>query len=336
LAVAPTLAIDVGTSMTRVATEEEGLIFAEPTVVAIDTRDGTVVALGNEAVELVGRTPRHVVAFRPMHAGATTDFDVAARLLHGVLERCGVGRFSRARVLLTVPAAATAIERRALRQAVRRAGAAHAHLLEAPIAAAIGLGLPIHDPVASSVAVVGAGTTEVAVISLGGIVSLASLRVGGDDLDRDVAEWVRHHAEAVITTATAEALKTSVATASPTPRPRLAEVPARRTSDGAPFTLQVSGADVHAAIADHVAQIVRASSECLAEAPPDLAQDVLVHGLHVVGGGSQLDGLLARLQERTEVPVHECDAPAEAVVLGAGRCLEDLGRLSSLFASAER
>jgi rod shape-determining protein MreB len=334
--VPPTLAIDVGTATTRVATESAGLVFAEPSVVAIDTRDGSVVALGHEAVELVGRTPRHVVAFRPMHAGATTDFDVAARLLHGVLGRCGMGRFSRPRVLLTVPAAATAIERRALRQAARRAGAAHAHLLEAPIAAAIGLGLPIHDPVASAVADVGAGTTEVAVVSLGGIVARASLRLGGDDLDRDVAEWIRHHADAVISTSTAEALKTSVGTADATPRPRTAEVPARRTIDGAPFLLEVSGADVHAAIADHVAQLVRAASECLAEAPPDLAQDVLVHGLHVVGGGSQLDGLLALLEERTEVPVVSCDVPAEAVVLGAGRCLEDLGRLSQLFASAER
>jgi len=335
-AVAPTLAIDVGTAMTRVATEADGLVFAEPTVVAIDTRDGSVVALGHEAIELVGRTPRHVVAFRPMHAGATTDFDVAARLLHGVLERCGVGRFSRPRVLLTVPAAATAIERRALRQAARRAGAAHAHLLEAPIAAAIGLGLPIHDPVASSVAVAGAGTTEVAVISLGGIVSLASLRVGGDDLDRDIADWIRQRADAVITSSTAEALKVSVATASVEARRRTAEVPARRTSDGAPFVLSVSGDDVHDAIRDHVNQIVRSSSDCLAEAPPDLAQDVLVHGLHVVGGGSQLDGLHERLQATIDVPVNACDAPAEAVVLGAGRCLEDLGRLSQLFASAER
>ncbi len=322
--------------MTRVATEDGGLIFAEPTVVAIDTRSGAVVALGHEAVELVGRTPRHVVAFRPIHKGATTDFDVAARLLHGVLERCGVGRFSRPRVLLTVPAAATAIERRALRQATRRAGAAHAHLLEAPIAAAIGLGLPIHDPVASSVAVIGAGTSEVAVVSLGGIVALASLRIGGDDLDRDIADWVRHRADAVITSATAEALKVSVATASLAPRHRTAEVPARRTSDGAPFALSVSGDDVHDAIGDHVNQIVRASSECLAETPPDIAQDVLVHGMHVVGGGAQLDGLHERMQSTTEVPVHVADAPAEAVVLGAARCLEDLGRLSQLFASAER
>ena len=333
---APTLAIDVGTAMTRVATEDAGLVFAEPSVVAIDTRDGSVIALGHEAIELVGRTRRHVVAFRPVHAGATTDFDVAARLLHGVLDRCGVGRFSRPRVLLTVPAAATPIERRALRQAARRAGAAHAHLLEAPIAAAIGLGLPIHDPVASSVAVLGAGTTEVAVISLGGIVSLSSLRVGGEDLDTDIAEWVRHRADAVLTAQTAEVLKTSVATAAPTPRPRVAEVPARRTTDGAPFTLRVSGTDVLEAIDDHLQQILRAPSECLAQAPPDLAQDVLAHGLNVVGGGSQLDGLLDRLAETTEVPVNACDAPAEAVVLGAGRCLEDLGRLSQLFASAER
>ena len=333
---APTLAIDVGTSMTRVATENAGLIFAEPSVVAIDTRTGAVVALGLEAIELVGRTPRHVVAFRPIHKGATTDFDVAARLLHGVLERCGVGRFSRPRVLLTVPASATAIERRALRQAARRAGAAHAHLLEAPIAAAIGLGLPIHDPVASSVAVVGAGTTEVAVISLGGIVSLASMRVGGDDLDRDISDWIRHHADAVVSAATAEALKMSIATASSSPRQRTAEVPARRTIDGTALLLTVSGEQVHAAIADHVAQMVRSSSECLSQSPPDLAQDVLVHGMHVVGGGSRLDGLVERLAEATDVPVSTCDAPAEAVVLGAGRCLEDLGRLSSLFASAER
>jgi len=322
--------------MTRVATESGGLIYAEPSVVAIDTRSGAVVALGHEAIELVGRTPRHVVAFRPMHKGATTDFDVAARMLHGVLDRCGIGRFSRPRILLTVPASATAIERRALRQAARRAGAAHAHLLESPIAAAIGLGLPIHDPVASSVALFGAGTTEVAVISLGGIVSLASLRVGGEDLDRDIADWIRHHGDAVVAPATAEAVKVSIGTALDAPRDRVAEIPARRTHDGVAVLLSITGDDVHAAIADHVAHMVRASSECLGQAPPDLAQDVLVHGLHVVGGGSQLDGIVSCLAEQTDVPVSTCDAPAEAVVIGAARCLEDLGRLSQLFASAER
>lgn len=331
-----TLAIDVGTSTTRVANEDQELIFDEPSVVAIDTRHGTVVALGHEAVALVGRTPRHVVAFRPMQKGAATDFDVAARLLHGVLTRCGIGRFSRPRVLLTVPANATAIERRALRQAARRAGVAHAHLLESPIAAAIGLGLPIHDPVASSVAVLGAGTTEVAVISLGGIVALASSRIGGDDLDRDIADFIRLHADAVVAPATAEAIKVSVATAGPVPRLRSVEVPARRTIDGAPYSLTVSGDEVHRSIADHVTQIARSASECLAEAPPDLAQDVLVHGMHVVGGVALLHGLVERLAEQTDVPVHGGDAPKEAVVFGAARCLEDLGRLSELFASAER
>ncbi len=333
---APTLAIDVGTSMTRVATEEGGLVFAEPTVVAIDTRDGTVVALGHEAIELVGRTPRHVVAFRPMQKGATTDFDVAARLVHGVLERCGISRFTRPRALLTVPAAATPIERRALHQAARRAGIAHVHLLEAPLAAAIGLGLPIHDPVGSSVVLAGAGTTEVAVMSLGGIVSLASLRVGGDDLDRDIADFVRNRGDAVVTSATAEAIKQAVASASGTPRARSVEVPARRTQDGAPFTLELSGEDVHAAVADHVNQMVRLASDCLAEAPPDLAQDVLVHGLCVVGGTSLLHGFVERLAATTDVPVTTCDAPAEVVVLGAARCLSDLSRLSQLFASADR
>lgn len=330
----PTLAIDVGTSATRVATED-GLVFDEPTVVAIDTRDGTVVALGREAIELVGRTPRHVVAFRPMQKGATTDFDVAARLVHGVLDRCGVSRFTRPRLLLTVPASATSIERRALHQAARRAGAAHVHLLEAPIAAAVGLGLPIHDPVGSAVAVAGAGTTEVTVMSLGGIVSIASARTGGEDLDRDIAEFVRNRADAVVTPATAEAIKRAIATAGETPRARKVEVPARRTSDGAPLTLELSGDDVFTAVADHVTQVVRLASECLGEAPPDLSQDVLVHGLCVVGGASQLHGFVERLAATTDVPVSTCDAPAEAVVLGASRCLSDLPRLSQLFASAD-
>lgn len=332
---APTLAIDVGTAMTRVATDEAGMVFAEPTVVAIDTRDGTVVALGHDAIELVGRTPRHVVAFRPMQKGATTDFDVAARLLHGVLARCGVSRFTRPRALLTVPAAATPIERRALHQAARRAGFAHVHLLEAPIAAAIGLGLPIHDPVASTVALAGAGTTEVAVMSLGGIVSLASARVGGEDLDRDVADLVRNRADAVVATSTAEEIKRQLATAGLEPRALTVEVPARRTLDGEPVTLQLSGDDVHAAIADHVAHMVRLASECLAEAPPDLAQDVLVHGLCVAGGSSRLHGFVERLAATTDVPVSTCDAPEELVVLGAAQCLDDLSKRSQLFASAE-
>ena len=330
------LAIDFGTSSTRVVARGRGLIIDEPSVVAVDTRTREVLALGREADDLVGRTADHVVAVRPLRQGAITDFDTAERMLRAVLARAASSRMSRPRVVLTVPAAATSIERRALKQAARRAGAASAMLLEAPMAAAIGLGLPIHEPVGSVVMDVGAGTSEAGVISLGGVVALKALRIGGQDLDAAIADAVRQRRDLVIGERVAEQLKVQVGSADRAAPELTAEVRGRRPESGATDVEQVSSVLVADAIADLLESIVGAAATCLADAPPEFAQDAIFEGIHLLGGGALLAGMPELLSEATSVPVRIAPDPIAAVVEGAGRCLEEMGRLRAIFAAADR
>ena len=330
------IAIDVGTSTLRVAIRGKGLVLEEPTVVAVDTRSREVLALGRDAAELVGRTAEHVVAVRPLRQGAITDFDMAARMLHHVLVSCGVSRLSRAKVLLTVPSASTSIERRALQQAARAAGAAHAVLLEATMAAAIGLDLPINEPVGSVIVDLGAGTTETGVISLGGVVAAKALRLGGLDLNGAIQSAVRHEHDLVVGDEVAEDLKIRLGSAGRRTSEIMAEVHGRRPRTAERAIETISSTLVDAAIADHVTALVAGTSACLAEAPPELAQDAIFEGLHLVGGGSLLDGFAGLLSEKTSVPVRVASNPARVVIEGAARCLEDLNRLRPLFVSADR
>jgi len=336
VAVARELAIDFGTSRTRVWIRGRGLVLDEPTVAAVDTRTREVLAMGSEAYELVGRTTRHVVIVRPLRQGAITDFDMAERMLRAVLARCGSSRMSRPRALLAVPAAATSIERRALKQAARSAGASSAVLLESPMAAAIGLGLPVHDPVGSVVVDVGAGTSEAGVISLGGVVALKALRVGGRDLDEAIAGVIRQRFDLVISDRASEELKISVASADPEAPSISAEVHGRRTATGEPASAVVESAVVSAAIADVLRSMVEGVAMCLADSPPEFAQDAIFEGIHLVGGGALLDGFVPVLELGTSVPVHVAASPTTAVIEGAGRCLEDLDRLRPLFQAADR
>lgn len=326
----------MGTSMLRVAVRGRGLVLEEPTVVAVDTRTRQVLGLGRDAAELVGRTAEHIVAIRPLRQGAITDFDMATRMLRAALERVGVSRLSRARVLLTVPAASTSIERRALQQAARAAGAAHALLLESTMAAAIGLDLPINEPIGSAVVDVGAGTAETGVISLGGVVAAKALRTGGGDLNAAIMTAVRQEAELVIGDDAAEALKRSLGTAGPSGRALTAEVHGRRPRSGEPAVELVSSELVAGAISDLVSAIVTGTADCLADAPPELAQDAIFEGLHLVGGGALLTGFAELLSEGTAVPVTMAADPERVVIEGATRCLEDLDRLRPLFVAAER
>ena len=330
------VAIDFGTAAIRVVVKGRGLMVEEPSVVAVDTRTREVLALGHEADALVGRTADHVVAVRPLRQGAITDFDMAERMLRAALARCGLKRMSRPRAVLTVPAAATPIERRALRQAARRAGASSALLLDAPMAAAIGLGLPIHDPVGSVVVDVGAGTSETGIISLGGVVALKALRIGGHDLDAAIASAVRQQRDLVIGDRLAEQLKVEIGSADPAALPVDAEVHGRRTMTAAPAIEQISSLMVSKAIADLVAAMVGGAASCLADAPPELAQDAIFEGIHLVGGGAMLDGFAALLSAGTSIPVHVAANPSMAVVEGAARCLDEIDRLRALFAAADR
>ncbi len=330
------LAIDLGTANTLVYAKGRGIVLNEPTVIAMDTRSKGVLAIGDEAWQMIGRTPGYIVAVRPMRQGAITDFDITQRMLHVLLRRVGVGRLSRPKVLVCVPSAITAVERRAVIEATRSAGASECFLIEQPIAAAIGAGLSIHEPVGSMIVDVGGGTSETAVISLGGIVAMRAIRCGGFDLDAAIQSYVRTNFGVAIGERTAEAVKLAIGSAEPFPDEPDAEVRGREVATGMPRTVALSSAEVRSAVADQVTQILDAATNCLGEAPPELAQDIIFQGIHLTGGGALLRGLGERLSEVTGVPVHLVEAPLESVVLGAGRCIESFDRLKPLFSAAER
>jgi rod shape-determining protein MreB len=329
------VALDIGTSHTRLATAQRGLLFNEPTLVAIDTNSGEVVEIGHEALEMVGRTPRHVIVFRPLAQGATVDFDVTARLISSLFDRAGVSKLSRARVVMSVPSLATPIERRALRQAAIQAGAREVSLIEAPIAAAIGLGLPVQDPVGSAVTVLGAGASEAALISLGGIVTSGARRLGGNDVDNAIASLLRLRQGVVVAPATLEMLKINLASALARTRGMVEVVTARTVDRGELVEAEVSAELVNAALHDVVAASIRMIQDCLGDAPPDLSQDVSARGLTLVGGHAQLKDLDELIATSTGVEVNVAPSPDIVIIEGLQMCLEEMSSLHSLLRSAE-
>jgi rod shape-determining protein MreB len=313
-----------------------GIVLNEPTVIALNVHTQDVLAMGHEAWQMIGRTPGYIQAVRPLRKGAITDFDITQRMIRLLLKRAGVSKFNRPRVLICVPSAITEVERRAVEEAARRAGAAGAYLIEQPMAAAIGAGLPIHEPLGNMVVDVGGGTTETAVISLGGIVALQAIRVGSFDIDAAIQTFVRREYGIAIGERTAEEIKVAIGSAYPMADEVKAEVRGRDLMSGLPKNVILSPEEVRDAIDEQVSAIVDSVVQCLGQAPPELAQDLIVQGIHLVGGGGMLRGLDLRLQEETAIPVHLVDAPLECVVLGAGRCLEAFDSLKVMFMGAER
>ncbi|MHB1209023.1 MAG: rod shape-determining protein [Acidimicrobiales bacterium] len=330
------VALDIGTSHTRLATAQRGLIFNEPTLVAIDTNSGDVVEVGHGALDMVGRTPRHVVVFRPLAQGATVDFDVTARLISGLFDRAGVSKLSRARVVMSVPSLATAIERRALRQAAIQAGAREVSLIEAPIAAAIGLGLPVQDPVGSAVTVLGAGASEAALISLGGIVTSSARRIGGNDIDNAVATLLRLRHGVVVAPGTVEMLKIHLSSALERTRGAVEVVSGRTVDRGELVEVAVSAELVNSALHDVVTTTVRMIQDCLGDAPPDLSQDVSSRGLSLVGSHAQLNDFAELIAANTGVEVTVAPNPDIIVIDGLQMCLEEMSSLHTLLRSADR
>jgi rod shape-determining protein MreB and related proteins len=253
-----------------------------------------------------------------------------------ILARAGISRFTRPRVLICVPSAITEVERRAVKEAARRAGAAEAYLIEQPMAAAIGAGLPIDEPLGNMVVDVGGGTTETAVISLGGQVALQAIRVGSFDMDAAIQTFVRREYGIAIGERTAEEIKVAIGSAFATEDEVKAEVRGRDLMSGLPKTVILSPEEVREALDEQVTSIVDSVVSCLGEAPPELAQDLIVQGIHLVGGGGMLRGLDLRLSQETDLPVHLVDAPLECVVLGAGKCIEAFEHLRVMFMESER
>ncbi|HEY7931578.1 MAG TPA: rod shape-determining protein [Acidimicrobiales bacterium] len=330
------VALDIGTASTRLATTQRGVLFNEPTMVAIDTSSGDVVEVGHGALELVGRTPRHVVVFRPFAQGATVDFDVTARLIAGLFERAGVSKLSRARVVMSVPSLATAIERRALRQAAIQAGAREVSLVESPLAAAIGLGLPVQDPVGSAVVLLGAGASEVVVVSLGGIVTGRARRIGSLDVDAALATLLRVNRGVVVAPRVVEELKIALADATGSSRAPQEIVAARTVDRGIPVSVEVDSELVHRALGDVLNALVRMVEECLSDTPPDLSQDVSARGMTLAGGFAQLANLDGLLAQATGVDVRVAAQPELVVIQGLQYCLEEMSSLHALFREADR
>lgn len=326
-----TLAIDLGTASILVWAKGEGIVLDEPSVLAVDVDADRVLAMGAQAYDAVGRSNRSVVVNRPLRGGAVTDPSTTARLLELVLARVEARRRPRSKVVICVPTAATDVERRAVEDAARSAGAAAAYLMEEPLAAAIGAGLPVEDAVGSMVVDLGGGTCEVAVVSLGGVVVSRGIRVGGLDLDEAIREHVRIAHGVAIGDRTAEDLKLEVGSAAPLDAPAAAEVYGREVSSGRRTSVVVTDDEVRAALEPAVNRIVRAVVGALSDAPPELVHDVIEHGMHLVGGGAKLRGLDTRLARETEVRVTVVDDPRRAVVKGAGRAIESTEDLRGLF-----
>ncbi|HEV2766621.1 MAG TPA: rod shape-determining protein [Acidimicrobiales bacterium] len=325
------LAIDLGTANTLVYAKGRGIVLNEPSVIALNTKTGEVLAMGHEAWQMIGRTPGYIQAVRPLRKGAITDFEVTQRMIRLLLNRAGVSRLNRPRVVICVPSAITEVERRAVTEAARRAGAADAQLIGQPMAAAIGAGLPINEPFGNMVVDVGGGTSETAVISLGGIVALRAIRLGSFDIDHSIQAYVKREYGIAVGERTAEDIKVAIGSAWPSPDEVKAEVRGRDLMSGLPKTVILSPGEVRAAIEDQMSSLCDSVVSCLGQAPPELAQDLIHHGIHLVGGGGMLRGLNQRLAEETNVPVRLVDAPLECVVLGAGRCIEAYDELKTMF-----
>jgi rod shape-determining protein MreB and related proteins len=325
------LAIDLGTANTLVYQDGRGIIYDEPSVVAMDQRQGGVLAIGNQAWGMIGRTPAQIVAVRPLRRGAITDYDITSQMIRHILRRSGVTRFARPRALICVPSAITEVERRAVRDATISSGARSVSLIEEPMAAAIGAGLPVHEPLGNLIVDVGGGTSEVAMVSMGGIIAIRSLRVGGFDMDEAIQRHIRRTYGVAIGERTAEQVKVAAGSAYPLTEAASARLRGRELTTGMPKDVELSPEEVREVLNEQVAQVVNATKACLAESDPELGHDILERGMFLTGGGALLRGLDTRLAHECEVPVHLTDRPLHTVVLGAGKCLELMSQGSGLF-----
>ena len=330
------LAIDLGTANTLVYRQGEGIVFDEPTVVAMNATTGDVQAMGEAAWRMVGGRSGNVVAVRPLRHGVMTEFDITQRMIEFVLRRVGVSRFPKPRVLTCIASESSEVERRAVDEAVRFAGGKGVVLVEQPLAAAIGAGLPIHEPVGNLIVDIGGGTTELAIVSMGGVVSGLSIRVGGFDLDAAIQEHVQGSYGVAVGEKAAEEIKIAIGSAFPVPRGAVAVVTGRELSSGAPIDIRLSEEEIRQAISVPIGKIVEAARRALAEGPPELTHDVLQTGMFLTGGGGLLRGLDLLLSQECEVPVHLTERPLETVVIGAGAMLEHLDDYQSSFQLVRR
>jgi rod shape-determining protein MreB len=331
------MAVDLGTANTVVYVRGKGIVLNEPSVVAINTKDSRPLAVGTEAKRMVGRTPAHIQAIRPLKDGVIADFDICEKMLRYFIQRVHQRRWTKPRMVICVPSGITGVEQRAVQEAAEYAGARKpAYIIEEPMAAAIGAGLPVHEPSGNMVVDIGGGTTEVAVISLGGIVANESVRVAGDEIDEALMSFCKKEYSLALGERTAEDLKTQLASAWPLKEELYAEVRGRDLVTGLPKTIVVSTAELREAIEEPVQAICDAIKYTLDRTPPELAADMMEKGIVITGGGSLLHGLDARVAAETGMPVRRAKNPLYTVVLGSGQCLEEFDALKTVLLSSQQ
>jgi len=331
------MAVDLGTANTLVYVRGRGIVLNEPSVVALNTNNGQVVAVGADAKRMIGRTPGNIVAVRPLKDGVIADFDVTERMLRYFIQKVHRRtRMAKPRIVVAVPSGITGVEQSAVKEAGHQAGARKVYIIEEPMAAAIGAGLPVNEPTGNMVVDIGGGTTEVAVISLGGIVTSQSIRIGGDELDQALISFGKKEHSLMLGERTAEEIKVALGSAFPSADELHAEIRGRDLVSGLPKTVMISAAEVRRAIEEPLNLIIDAVKSTLDKCPPELAGDVMDRGIALTGGGALLRGLDQRIREETGMPVHIADSPLESVVLGTGKCVEDFDTLKQVLVPDHR
>lgn len=328
------MSIDLGTANTLVYVKGQGIVLREPSIVAIKKGTREVLAVGNEAKEMVGRTPGNIVAIRPLRDGVIADFEITEEMLrYFILKVHKRKAFVRPRIIISVPSGITEVERRAVRDSAEKAGASEVFLLEEPKAAAIGAGLPIEEPIGNMIVDIGGGTTEVAVISLAGIVISKSIRIAGDELDETIVEYLKKKYNLLIGERTAEKIKFTIGSAYPVDKEEVTmQIKGRDMVEGLPKTMEITSEEIRRALMEPVSLIVAAVKDTLERTPPELSADIVERGICLAGGSSLLRGLDMLLHQETKLPVFLAEDPLSCVVLGTGKCLDNMKLLRKIVA----
>jgi rod shape-determining protein MreB len=332
LAIGRDMAVDLGTANTLVYVRGQGIVLNEPSVVAVNVRDGRPLAVGLEAKMMIGRTPAHIQAIRPLKDGVIADFEICEKMLRYFIHKVHRSRWVKPRMVICVPSGITGVEQRAVQEAAEYAGARKpAYIIEEPMAAAIGAGLPVQEPTGNMIVDIGGGTTEVAVISLGGIVASQSVRVAGDELDDAIIQFIKKEYSLALGERTAEEIKCELGSAWPLEQELTAEIRGRDLVSGLPKTVTITTEEVRDAIEEPVTAIVDAVKATLDKTPPELAADIMEQGITITGGGALLTGLDRRLENETGMPIHIAASPLECVAIGSGQALEEFDALRGVL-----
>jgi rod shape-determining protein MreB len=330
------MAVDLGTANTVIYVRGKGIVLNEPSVVAVNTRDGRPVAVGVEAKRMLGRTPSHIEAIRPLKDGVIADFEICEKMLRYFIQKVHNRRWSKPRMVICVPSGITGVEQRAVKEAAEYAGARQAYIIEEPMAAAIGAGLPVQEPTGNMIVDIGGGTSEVAVISLGGIVTSQSIRVGGDEMDESIVGYIKKEYGLAIGERTAEEVKVTLGSAWPLQEEVHAEIRGRDLVTGLPKTIVTTTEEIREALEEPVSAIVDAVKTTLDMTPPELAADIMDQGIMLAGGGALLNGLDGRLQDETGMPIAIAPNPLHAVAVGSGQSLEHFEALNGVLFTSSR